>query len=335
MSSPLATSSSSTQDSDISYQDFSELDVLNNIKTLKSLGIHYAAIKDLSSQCQFIFNNSLKGDILVEKDSEKEFIFVGVFEIDSRNFFMTSDGRWNSNNNLNTHFYQTKPTCLLLPPQRPTDIIFSKYDYPTIITNLRAIENLANPLKTPDVHSLIVDEAGKPPAIRLTHHLFIVCLLKCFFFASFKSDILFFTIHTKKKGKNKNPDLKKNGISSKPAFNHIIIFDSNTLEYNMNNWPVSPANETYLNEIKASHDVQQLDAYDVNNNIISPFDYEEKLAGAIARICFSIIHFSIKEKHVFSTRVKDITVLRPPILFPNTSLRHVLHPNQKPKTEQS
>ena len=108
----------------------------------------------------------------------------------------------------------------------------------------------------------------------------------------------------------------------------------NSLEFNMKNWPVSPANEVYLDEIKSSHDVQQLDAYDVKSELIHPSDYEEKLAGAIARVCFSILHFTIKEKHVFTTRVKDITVLRPPISIPTTSLKHVLHSKKTQKSKQ-
>ena len=177
MSSPIATSST-TQDSDTSqpfnsYREFSEQDILKDIRNLKSLGIHYATIENITSQCDFVFNKAIKGEILLEKSSQKEFILSGVFEIDARHYFMTSDGKWSVTNSFGTRLQQVKPSCNLIPPQRETDIHFSKDDFPKIINNLRAIENLANPRKSRDTHSLIVDDSGSP-AIRLTHHLFIV-----------------------------------------------------------------------------------------------------------------------------------------------------------------
>ena len=178
MSSPIPTSST-TQGSDDShsfksYRDCSEQEILNDIHNLKSSGIHYAATENISSQCEFVFNKTIKGEILVEKTSQKEFILSGVFEIDARRYFMTSDGKWNVNNSFNTHFHQVKPSCNLISPQRSTDIEFSQHDFPTIIGNLRSIESLANPRKSRDTHSLLVEEPGQPTAIRLMHHLFIV-----------------------------------------------------------------------------------------------------------------------------------------------------------------
>ena len=103
-------------------------------------------------------------------------------------------------------------------------------------------------------------------------------------------------------------------------------------DYNINNWPVPLANESYLEDIKTTHDVQQIPAFDIRNESIHPSDYEEKLAGAIARVCFSITHFIIKQKHVFNALVKDITIIRPPTTISTKSLKHVLHPKKKQKT---
>ena len=100
----------------------------------------------------------------------------------------------------------------------------------------------------------------------------------------------------------------------------------------MHNWAVSNTNEAYLDEIKTTHTVEQLPAYDINGNLIAPLDYEEKLAGSIARICFSVAHFHIKQKHIYNAYVKDITVVRPPTSIATTSLKHLLHPKKKQKT---
>ena len=99
----------------------------------------------------------------------------------------------------------------------------------------------------------------------------------------------------------------------------------------MNNWSVSSANEPYLDEIKSTHTVEQLPAYDIYRNLIAPVDYEEKIAGSVARVCFSIVHFNIKQKHVFNAYVKDITIVRPPTSITTTTLKHLLHPKKKQK----
>ena len=78
----------------------------------------------------------------------------------------------------------------------------------------------------------------------------------------------------------------------------------------MINWPVPYSNECSLDEIKNTHDVHQLPAYDLRGNLINPSDYEEKLAGSIACVRFTIIYFPFKQKHIFNTLVRDITILR-------------------------
>ena len=106
-----------------------------------------------------------------------------------------------------------------------------------------------------------------------------------------------------------------------------MFFDS--IDFTIDNWPVSSSNDCHLDAIKASHVVQPLPAFDVRGYRIHPSEYEEKLAGAITRVCFSIVHFLIKQKHVYNAVVHDITVLRPPTTIINSSksLKHILHPH--------
>ena len=178
-------------DTIVSYRDLSGPEIFQQLRALQSDGIHYAADKDIISQCEFVFNRDVKGDILVPKETESplsEFVLTGIFQIDARNFFLTSDGKWNSNNPLGTHFDQVKPSCHLLPVQRDHDFIFSSTDFLTIVSNLRAIESLANTRKTHDNLSVIIGDAGQSSAIKLTHHLFVVRYtfpLPSLFFISF------------------------------------------------------------------------------------------------------------------------------------------------------
>lgn len=164
-----------------SYRDLSGPAILSEIHTLQSEGIHYAANENIISKCEFVFNKDVKGEMLVPKDTNNkisEFILAGVFQIDARNFFMTSDGKWNQNNPLGVRFEQVKPTCHLLPIQRDPDFSFSTEDFPTIVANLHAIENMANPRKSlardTSTHSVVIGESNQSTAIKLTHHLFMV-----------------------------------------------------------------------------------------------------------------------------------------------------------------
>jgi hypothetical protein len=64
---------------------------------------------NICSLCEFVYNKDIKGDMLVPKDNDmkaktSEFILSGIFAIDARNFFMTSDGKWNPNDTLGMHF---------------------------------------------------------------------------------------------------------------------------------------------------------------------------------------------------------------------------------------
>jgi hypothetical protein len=117
-----------------SYKDSSGSEIYNETLQLESQGIYYAANENLSSQCEFLFNKDIKGEILVSKDTNKkisEFILTGIFEIDAKNFIMTSDGKWNSNNPIGLH--QVKPSCHLLPVRQDHEFSYSINDFPAII----------------------------------------------------------------------------------------------------------------------------------------------------------------------------------------------------------
>lgn len=170
---------SSTMSGD-SYEDMSVSEIVTELHNLQSEGIHYAADNDLDSQCEFVYNKSLKGSVLIPKDNASktsEFILAGVFQIDPRNFFMTSDGKWNQNNAINSRFDQVKPSCHLGPIQRNEDFSLVNDQFSILINNIRTIQNLANPQKSRDVSNFIV---GNPPTIKITHHLFVVCPFSLF-----------------------------------------------------------------------------------------------------------------------------------------------------------
>lgn len=111
-----------------SNRDLTGQQILVQTQNLISHNIHYAADTDLASHCEFMFNKDLRGDVLILKTSQaphSEFVLSGIFQIDVRNFFMTSDAKWNSNNPLGTRLDQAKASCTLLPVDRNTEFDFS------------------------------------------------------------------------------------------------------------------------------------------------------------------------------------------------------------------
>jgi hypothetical protein len=84
---------------------------------------------------------------------------------------MTSDGNWNQENHIETHFEDTRPTCNLLPVVGHPGFKYSANNFPSIIANIHAIENQAQPHETRECNSVVLND---PVAIRLTHHLFVV-----------------------------------------------------------------------------------------------------------------------------------------------------------------
>ena len=175
VSSPIASSSHDESSISETDRDFSHIAILQDIHNLQPQGIHYAANDNITSHCKFFYNKDLKGEILVptKSPSVSEFLLAGVFQINARSFFMTSDGKWNSNNTLGNRFDQVRPSCHLSPVQHDSELAFSIEDYPAIVANIRAIENLPGHHKNREVHSILIEEPGQPPIIKLVHHLFV------------------------------------------------------------------------------------------------------------------------------------------------------------------
>ena len=92
LSSPSDTSSLSFS----SYKDLTGKKIWEDVQQLQSKGIYYAGDNIDSPLYDFIYNKAVRGDVLVPKEGSPdlpEFILTGVFEVNSHNFFMASDGK--------------------------------------------------------------------------------------------------------------------------------------------------------------------------------------------------------------------------------------------------
>jgi hypothetical protein len=137
----------------------------------------YLGDKDILSKCDYFFDKNVNGNVLIRKNNNGhpiELLFAGIFEIDARDFFMTSDAKFNASNTA-IRFDQIKPHCRLLPVRRNSQFAISADDFPTIVSNIHAIEKLVAGRKGPDDVSVVVTSQGTPTSIKLSHHLFKVC----------------------------------------------------------------------------------------------------------------------------------------------------------------
>jgi len=67
-------------------------------------------------------------------------------------------------------------------------------------------------------------------------------------------------------------------------------------------------------KLSSTHKVNALPAYDINGDIIVPKNYKKELAGAIARVTFTLSHWFINRKasNTFVADIDSIRVLVPP-----------------------
>lgn len=58
-----------------------------------------------------------------------------------------------------------------------------------------------------------------------------------------------------------------------------------------------------------------------------PTDYQEKLAGSIVEVYFTMAHFHIRQsqKNIFNAIIQDITVLRAPLQLSSSTSGRGLH----------
>lgn len=88
----------------------------------------------------------------------------------------------------------------------------------------------------------------------------------------------------------------------------------------------SAYNEPYLDSLKLSDILQQLPAYDIRGDLIQPSDYEEKLAGAISQVCFSVIHYLENKFFTESCKVaKKLDRCNQPFPFFHSSFKQLFY----------
>ena len=55
-----------------------------------------------------------------------------------------------------------------------------------------------------------------------------------------------------------------------------------------------------------------LAAYDMDQNLIEPQLYRQRLQGALVEVHFCLTHYTIRERDTFTEEIDTIRVLRPP-----------------------
>lgn len=262
--------------------------VLTKLRTLD--GGYYLGDKDLPSKGQFRIGGR-EGNILVIKNDDTvptEMVLRGVFEIDRRSFYMTSDGGFDPENPFGTKLSECKATCRLVPVNRDMSFKFSVNHYPTVIENVRGFEDKA-PADTKDTKiSILQSLTGENQpilSIKLSHALFVR-----------KTD-------EKDKG---------TGTSDQEDSNSSVTADD---DYTIANWPVAERCQGPLEALASTHDIAPIPAFDVNHRLIAPNDYKSKLCGAIVEVHFALVHhrFQAQKKSTFSAQLREMIVLRPPV----------------------
>ena len=160
-----------------SHRDESGADILEHLRSLED--VVYLGDKDIVGKCDSFFDKTVNGNVVIRKgdESPKELLFAGIFEVDARNFFMTSDAKFNPSSTP-MRFEQIKPHCHLLPVRRCSQFAYSANDFSTVVSNIQAVEKMVSGRKGQDDVSIVVTSHGTPTGIKLSHQLFkVTCLI--------------------------------------------------------------------------------------------------------------------------------------------------------------
>jgi hypothetical protein len=142
--------------------------ILKKLKT--SAGGFYAGTPRLAYHAKY-FTGGKDGNILITKGlDDEEFIIHGVFQISRNDFFFTPDGNFNPSNVFHGRLADWKLSCQLTAACSKT-FDFSSEDFPTVLNNVSAFENLVPKERHYETLSVIRGTVGHR-SIKLTHRLF-------------------------------------------------------------------------------------------------------------------------------------------------------------------
>ncbi|KAI6146394.1 hypothetical protein BKA82DRAFT_20031 [Pisolithus tinctorius] len=166
---PLADVSSSIISSE---SHASPTSVLDNLKD--NTVVIYTAMPNLAAHAEFFFGRTSGNVAILKGDSDdvSELVLSGIFEIDRQGFFMGPEGGYSPKNAFSCEFADTKLTCNLLAMQRNVVYGSTLQDFPSIISNVRALEKLILLKKGETLLSSVCESCGMP-CICLNHSLFI------------------------------------------------------------------------------------------------------------------------------------------------------------------
>jgi hypothetical protein len=308
--------------------------VLANLRRLPD--IFYIGTTNLAAQAEYRIGGT-GGNQLIVKNNDAiptEFIMAGVFEIDRRDFFFTSDANYHpeKHRDLDKKFESAKATCRLIPVQRDISYQFSAEHFATAINNLRALEKLAATPKDSTIYSTICNIEGGSHGIKLSHALFQVNISPHLFLSTIK--ILIYILRRKSKPSLTTMMTTMSNLVFITSSNDCILltrFADTTIESDIDTstWPVHDRCKGELEQITGTHHVIPIPAFSLKGKRVPPDQYQQRLSGAIVEVRFGMTHHYIKrsKRSVFSAVVRELTILRPPINVINSPIKKRPHPD--------
>ncbi|KAG1890684.1 uncharacterized protein F5891DRAFT_986837 [Suillus fuscotomentosus] len=261
----------------------------------------YAASPRLIRHVEY-FIGGQDGNILVAKGGPqaKEFIIRGVFEISRNDFNFTPDANFNPSNVFHGRFSDVKLSCRLTAGRNDM-FRFSSEDFPDVLDNIAHFEGLIPRERDYEKLSAVHVSLGQR-SIRLIHGLFELNI----------------TYQAKNQDKydtasDEDDDCSTNSLSS---------------DFDIATWPVADRCKGHLQDLRSTHNVCPLPAYDTDHSLIPPLEYESKLKGALVEVHMAFFHHRVKnaKRDVFNAILRQLTVLSPPAAMPiNPFKRHRLN----------
>ncbi|KAM6496782.1 hypothetical protein JOM56_007255 [Amanita muscaria] len=214
-----------------------------------------------------------------------------VVKISNDDYWLTSCGMWHGKTEFTSCLADVKPTCIGVIPENP---VFSD-DFANVLTNLTSLLGLGATLGVPGRKGVLLSNNR----IKFRHLLF--------------------------EPAEGTEDQEREGSTTDSESTDTKVIPS---RFTMAEWPAdNPEAQEDLDNIRHTHRVNFLPAYNVQGDLIEPQDYRKTLQGALVQIHFTLSHWFIAHKDTYTANICNMRVLAPPTTYGqrNTSLKRKYH----------
>jgi len=223
-------------------------------------------------------------------------------------FWLSSDGYWEDPTPSSPSFADVTISCTGAAPP-PKDILA---DFGNVVENINVLVGRMRTRERNMKHVRVLSAITLSPKVKFQHNLF-------------------------KKRHLPSPET----VGENEVQNVYAEADDQALDISTAHWPTnSRASAAALYDIRGTHRIRPLPAFDINGQVVQPGNYRQLLAGAVVQIKFTLMHRAISSSpetpgfDKFRASIIGINVLQSPTVSAARAYKHFnMHPRLTDNTD--